>query len=102
MWVVYAFSSIRGIEIGFTFPLVKGTGLSSFKLLQSGLVDKLLAFATSEAQEGICYLELALAVVLTVDALLVDLDHCHELLVSSFSPLHTPATSSSSVATLVK
>ena len=45
---------------------------------------------------------LALAVVLTADALLVDLDHHRKLLVSSFSPLHTPATSSSSVATLVK
>ena len=46
--------------------------------------------------------KLALAVVLTVDTLLVDLDRHHKLLVSSFSPLHTPATSSSSVATLVK
>jgi len=61
----------------------KGTGLSSFELLQSGLVDELLAFATSEARE-------------------VDLDRCRKLLVSSFSPLHTPAASSSSVATLVK
>ena len=47
-------------------------------------------------------MELALAVVLTADALLVDLDCHRKLLVSSFSPLHTPATSSSSVATLVK
>ena len=80
----------------------KGTGLSSFELLQSGLVDELLAFATSEAREGICCLELALAVVLTADALLVDLDRRRELLVSSFSPLHTPPAPSSSFATLVK
>ena len=31
----------------------KGTGLSSFELLQSGLVDELLGFSTSEGREGI-------------------------------------------------